>query len=217
MGKKKLTVFGGTGKSGKFFVECALERGYELKLLVRNPEKLTEEVRNASMVDVVVGDALSPENVSETIAASDAVVVLLGHTRNSPANLQEQAIALIIDEMRKYEVKRLIDLTGAGVRTEGDKPSLIDRFANLMLAVVDRARLVDGARHVEIIKQCKDLDWTVIRTGLQRSEQGNGSYKLGMVGTNDTGFAISRGNLAKAMLDVLEDREYIGKILYVSD
>jgi len=36
---KKIAIIGGTGKAGRYIASKALEKGYHVRMLVRNPEK----------------------------------------------------------------------------------------------------------------------------------------------------------------------------------
>ena len=42
----KIAVFGGTGQTGRAFVTQALDAGYSVRMLARNPEKMEIEHRN---------------------------------------------------------------------------------------------------------------------------------------------------------------------------
>ena len=37
---KKIAIIGGTGKAGRYIASKALEKGYHVRMLVRDPEKL---------------------------------------------------------------------------------------------------------------------------------------------------------------------------------
>lgn len=211
----KLAIFGATGKSGKYLLDEALKREHSLKLLVRTPDKLAPEV--LSKCEVIKGDVLTYPDVLQTVAGTDAVLVTIGHTKNSPADLQARALHNIITAMQAAGVRRLINLTGGGVPTNEDTPKLLDVITTKLLGIVDRARLQDGHAHVEVIRSSENIDWTVVRTGVQISKTASTGYKVGYVGAGKTGFSVSRNNIADFMLDILSAEEYFGKMPYVSD
>jgi putative NADH-flavin reductase len=68
----RLTVFGATGRTGIPLLEQALSRGHEVVAFVRNPEKLSEELRDHESVTVVEGDAYTGENVGSAIDVETA-------------------------------------------------------------------------------------------------------------------------------------------------
>ncbi|MFZ1652098.1 MAG: NAD(P)H-binding protein, partial [Candidatus Nanopelagicales bacterium] len=67
----KFAVIGATGKTGGPLVDLLLDRGNEVRVLVRDPAKLGD-VRNR--VRVVVGSSTDPAALSNLIAGTDAVV-----------------------------------------------------------------------------------------------------------------------------------------------
>ena len=123
---KTIVLFGATGNTGRIFLKKALDKGYQVKALVRTPSKL--DIAHPSLT-VVKGDILDQEAVNHIIAGSDAVVNLAGHVKGSPDNLQTQATEYIISAMKSHGVKRLISLTGGGVRDpKNDDPKFMDKM-----------------------------------------------------------------------------------------
>lgn len=78
MAGTNIAVLGGTGAMGSIFVNIALERGHEVTMLARNPDKV--EVKNDKLT-VVKGDASLAEDVKKIVAAdTDVLVSCLGNT-----------------------------------------------------------------------------------------------------------------------------------------
>ena len=111
--------------------------------------------------------------------------------------------------MQKYNLKRFISLTGTGARTTGDKPSLIDRILNQLVNFIDPIRISDGNKHVIAIKH-SDLNWTILRVLVLTNGELNINYKLNETGPSET--LSSRKKVAKIMVDLLTDKEYIKKM-----
>jgi len=40
--KKKIALFGASGQTGQYFLQLALAKGFEVKALVRNPQKICQ-------------------------------------------------------------------------------------------------------------------------------------------------------------------------------
>lgn len=57
----KLTVFGGTGRTGQLVVEQALAAGHEVIVLARNPEKVAIQHPALEIVQGDVQDAAAVE------------------------------------------------------------------------------------------------------------------------------------------------------------
>lgn len=56
----KVAVLGGGGRTGNYLVSQLLQEGFSVKLLLRNPEKLT--IQN-SRIEIIQGDALDLETI----------------------------------------------------------------------------------------------------------------------------------------------------------
>ncbi|HLF88268.1 MAG TPA: NAD(P)H-binding protein [Anaerolineales bacterium] len=71
----KLTIFGATGRTGRYLVEQALDAGHNVTAYVRNPAKLRYKHEN---LHVVQGEITEVGKVVEAIAGADAVISALG-------------------------------------------------------------------------------------------------------------------------------------------
>ncbi len=60
------------------------------------------------------------------------------------------------------------------------------------------------------------LDWTVVRAPMLTEKEGNGTYRVGYVGTGP-GPKASRQNVATFILDELEKNEHLRDAPMVSD
>ena len=154
----KIAVIAANGRSGQAFVEAALTSGHSIRAGVRGKSYL----KSHPSLTVVECDATNEAQLENLLSGQEAVASFIGHVKGSEPNVQTIAIQKVVDVMKASGVKRLISLTGTGVRFPGDKISLIDRFLNLSISIIDPARVKDGKNHVEVLK-ASDLDWTVIR------------------------------------------------------
>jgi uncharacterized protein YbjT (DUF2867 family) len=68
-------VVGATGSIGQHVVDVALERGYAVRALVRDPTKAR---RFSKKVQVIAGDVTRPETLAGAVEGIDAVVFTLG-------------------------------------------------------------------------------------------------------------------------------------------
>ena len=73
--KKTVLVVGATGSIGRYVVEVALEHGYSVRALVRDPAKAKPFPKE---VQVFQGDVTRPETIPPAVAGIDAVVFTLG-------------------------------------------------------------------------------------------------------------------------------------------
>ena len=169
-----------------------------MRALVRDPSKL--HVGHERLV-VIRGDVLDAAKVEETVAGTEAVLSALGQTKLSPKDVQTRGTENIVAAMEKHGVRRLVSLTGAGVRDERDEPKLVDRVITFLLRRLQPDVLEDGVRHAEFIKG-SGLEWVIVRGPRLTEGPKKGEYRVGMVGKN-SGTQISRADLAEFMLGQL--------------
>lgn len=200
----RIVIFGATGRTGQPLVEQALAAGYDVTAFVRDPAKLPIAHQR---LRVVRGDVIDAAAVEDAIKDADVVLSVLGHTKGSPDDVQTVATQHIVNAMRKHGVRRLISLTGAGVRDPLDQPKLIDRVFGVLLRVLQKNVLQDAERHAQVI-QSSDLDWVIVRGPRLSNGPRTGSYRVGYIGP-DSGTLASRADVADFMLKQISDDSYL--------
>lgn len=203
----KLAVFGGTGNVGLHLVRQALDAGHEVTVLVRTPSKMTVHHPNLTCIE---GDAMNAADVDKTVKDNDAVLVTLGHNKTTPRDMQTVATRHIIGAMHKHGIKRLITLTGGGVRHPDDQPKVVDYIFGFLLKVINGDVLRDAVNHVDLIKS-SDLEWVVVRAPMIVEGDRTRQYNVGMVGTTE-GIRITRGDVADFMLKRVNETAHLGKM-----
>lgn len=197
----KIAVIAANGRSGREFVATALNAGHTIRAGVRGAHSLNENPN----LETVICDGTNPQDVLNLIEGCDAVASFIGHGRKSPAEVQTASIKNVIDACAQLGIQRVISLTGTGVRFPDDKITLIDRFMNFSISIVDRTRVQDGINHVEVLKK-SNLDWTVIRV----LKLTNASlHKFHLTQNGPTRIFTSRKTVAHASLEVLEQNSFI--------
>jgi putative NADH-flavin reductase len=199
----KIAVFGGSGRTGRHLVEQALAAGHEVVALVRNPARLDVSHQRLTCVQ---GDILNAAQVRQTISGSDAVVSVLGPTRNEPVYEVSQGMEHILDAMAQAGVRRLIISAGAGIGYHKDTPGLFHRFISLMIKLFGRYVYADMKRVIAIVAQ-SNLDWTIVRVPMLTDDPPTGQVRVGYVGQG-TGHRLTRADMAEFMLRQLADGRY---------
>jgi uncharacterized protein YbjT (DUF2867 family) len=111
----KVFVTGGTGYMGSRLIPLLLERGHEIKALVRNGS----ERKLPSGTTPVLGDPLQIDSYTEQVRSSDTFVHLIGVPHPSPA---------------KAKQFREIDLVSAQVAVKAARTAEISHFIYLSVA-----------------------------------------------------------------------------------
>jgi len=208
----KLAIFGASGRTGIPLMRQVLDSGYDVVALVRDPAKLPQQHDRLTLVR---GDAMNPGDVEKTVQGADAVISVLGHRKDSPADMQTVVTRHILAAMQKYNVKRLVSLTGAGVDAPEDKPKLVNYLIKFALKTLSGKVLKDARQHAELIKN-SDVDWVIVRAPMLNEGPYTGKYRVGWVGVN-TSARISRADVADFLLKQVTDNTYLRRMPMISD
>lgn len=75
-------VVGATGATGRWLVRQLLEQGHEVRVVVRSPERLPDDLQKHERLRVITGNILTMpgESITELVRGCDAVASCLGHT-----------------------------------------------------------------------------------------------------------------------------------------
>jgi putative NADH-flavin reductase len=199
-----IAVIAANGRLGKAFVETALAAGHSVRAGTRGQAYFEDNPH----LTVIACDATNFYEVKALIEGQDVVVSCIGHVKNSLPNVQTLATKTIIRAMKELTIKRFVTLTGTGVREPGDHITLLDRFLNFSVSIIDAPRISDGRSHVSVLKK-SDLDWTIIRV-LKLQFENNRPFKLKENGP--TLPFVSREEAARAMLEVIEKQSFIRQL-----
>lgn len=204
----KIAVIGADGRSGKVFTHMALQAGHTIKAGVHSTSSF------APQLELIVQkcEATDIDQVTTLLQGCDVVVSLIGHSKHSSPTVHTEAIQAIIIAMQSLGQKRIISLTGTGVRMPGDKITLLDRFSELGIWIFDKKRIIDGRNHAQKLIH-SNLDWTIVRVS---KLQGN---HLGNFSLQDNGPAktpVSRQEVSQAILTILKDNTYVNRAPMIS-
>jgi putative NADH-flavin reductase len=189
-------------------VTAALEAGHNVKAGIHH----TNHLSNHPNLLTQTCDATSLEDLRKLLQGQDAVMSLIGHVHGSDATVQSTAIAQIIRAMNELQMKRIVSLTGSGVRFPGDKISLLDRILNSSITFIDPKRIQDGIHHAELL-QASSMDWTIIRV-LKLTNGAGQPFSLTEYGPTKS--FVSRKTVAKAALRILEQQIFVRQAPMIS-
>ena len=207
-----IALFGATGKTGRRVLDRALAVRHTVQALVRNPAAIAV---TSPRLTVVPGDVRDPASVAEAVRGADVVLSLFGQVKGSPPTLQTDGTRVIVDAMREAGVRRIVTLSGGGLRDEEhDRPKTADRVIRFLLKTLSGPVLADAEGHLKVL-QASGLDWTVVRGPRLTERPGVGSYRVEWVGVNAS-TQISRDDLADFILTQVDDRTFVGTMPFVS-
>jgi nucleoside-diphosphate-sugar epimerase len=210
----KICVFGSTGKTGLHILRAALESGHQVTAFARNPAKIPFTHKS---LRVVQGDALDAGSVSDAIAGSEAVISLLGVNPKAQARTFYRSMSNILGAMKSQSVDRLVLTAGAGVGDELDGFSMMGSIMGGIIKLIARSSWEDGVQTAQLIRDSSGIRWSMMRIPMLTDESAGGSaVRYGYLGKG-SGQKLSREDLAKILLDEIDQGRFIGKAPVVSN
>ena len=202
----KIALFGATGHIGHAILDEALERGYEVTAVVRDPARLT--TRNARL-SVVSGDVAKPESWLDAVRGADAVVVSISARRDGNPDAVPANAATLLDNLPRAGVKRLLWVGGAGSLETAPGVRVIDdpHFPEAW-----KPEATSQSKALDVFRASKaDVEWTYISpAALIEDGARMGKYRVGgdqlLVDANGQS-RISVPDYAVALLDRIEKRD----------
>lgn len=197
-------IIGGTGGTGRQLLSQALERGYQVTALVRDPKRVNIEHKNLSIVQ---GDVLDPASVDAAVKGQDAIVSALGHKRFFyPTRNLSKGTTNILNSMDKHDVRKFVCQTSLGI---GDSSGKMGVYYTLFtIPLILPFYFWDKTRQERAIAASK-TDWVIVRPGLLNNSSGRGKYRHGRaVGNLLSTVRVSRADVATFILDQLDEHQY---------
>lgn len=153
----KVAVLGASGTVGRRVVDQALRRGLEVTGQTRAAARLAAM---ADRIRVMQFDPLHADEMGTFVRGQDAVVFALGVDRAGATSMFSDTTSLLIAEMQRYGVRRLVAITGVGAGdTRGHGGFFYDRF---VFPLFTWHRYADKDRQEALIAATA-LDWIIVR------------------------------------------------------
>jgi putative NADH-flavin reductase len=206
IGKRKITVLGATGPTGRLIVHQALSRGDDVTALVRSHDKAAD-LKGA---ELVVGDARDEQVLRQAIKGRDAVISALG-TPASPfrdVTLLSTATKALVDAMKAEGILRLVTITGIGAGDSRGHGGF--SFDKLIFPLLLRKVYADKDRQEAIIRD-SELDWTIVRPSILNNKPGRASTRALTDLSDFHGGSISREDVAAFVLDQVDADTWLRK------
>lgn len=220
----KITVVGATGATGSEVLRQAIERGHDVRAVVRSPQHLSIDV---PWVAMDLASDPDPDMLASALAGQDAVVSALGPRSRADAGVAAPATAALIAAMTAAGVRRLVVISAAPIGTvpspgrpnpprhdPGDGP-LVRYLLNPIVKRVYRDVYADLARMEDAVR-AGGRDWTIVRPPRLLDGPRTGSYRTSTKANLRGGASIRRADLADAMLDALDLPATVGAVLRVA-
>lgn len=208
----KIAIIGGTGKSGQYLVKEALNQGYTIKVLIRNPEHFTIQ---HPLLEVIQGDVTDYATLLQLTAECDAVISALGlGIPNSIFTVFSEATTNILRAMESHSIQRYIVITGLNVDTPMDNKGSKTQWGTNYMKENFPKTTSDKQLEYQLLND-STVNWTLVRLPLieQTDERNAITHNL----QDCPGDAISATSLAVFLLQQLQDTTFIRQAPFIAN
>ena len=175
-----ILIVGATGATGRLLVEQLLNRGHNVKVIVRSAAKLPQAIRNHENLSVVQASLLdlSDAELAQHVSGCDAVASCLGHNMTlkglfgRPRKLVTDAARRLCDAVKANRPEKpvkyvLMNTAGNSNRDLNEPISFAQKGVNGLLRLllpphVDNEQAADYLR-VKIGQKDNLVEWAVVR------------------------------------------------------
>jgi putative NADH-flavin reductase len=210
----RIAIIGASRGIGAELLKAAIEEGYEVTALVRDPDALDI---STPRLKVIKGDILDPSSVAAAlakpigtiIAGQDAICVCIGiPPTRKPVDVFSRGTQNILNAIGKESNQKLILVTGIGAgESKGHGGFFYDRILNPLLLATNYA---DKDRAESIVK-ASNVEWLIVRPGFLTNGPRTGKYRAIENLSGVTAGKISRADVADFILKQLVSPTYFGK------
>jgi uncharacterized protein YbjT (DUF2867 family) len=188
----RITVLGATGGVGGEVVGQALERGWDVTAVVRDPARLKLPAH------VVVAGLHEWEKLTAAVEGRDAVISAVGSRDRGPTTVCADGARAALEA----GAKRLLVVSASGMHTEGDgffTRTLVKPLLNTFLKHGWADMLA-----MEDVVTASGVDWTVVRPPMLLDGPRTGKVASRLDGNVRT-FTIRRADVAAFLLDAVAE------------
>jgi uncharacterized protein YbjT (DUF2867 family) len=199
----KLTVFGATGGIGGHVVRQALDAGHKVTAVVRDPTRFG--VSHPALEVVTVPALTDPAVLRAVVDGSDAAISGVGPRGRKDGPVASTTTRAMLSALETSGVRRFVAVSAVPVGPVPAGESFLNR--RLLLPFISRLLrdvYADLAAMEDEIRR-SDTDWTVVRPPKLTDKPLTGKYRVVVGGNVPRGYAISRADVAHAMLAALDD------------
>lgn len=201
----RVLIVGATGETGRRLVTQALERGFWVTALVRNPSKLR---RDHPRLTIVQGNVLDATSLGAAMRGQEAVLSALGHKRYFyPTRILSEGTRNILRAMETHGVGRLVCMSSLGI---GDSAGRMGLYYTLfVIPLILPFYFWDKTRQEMTIAGSR-LDWTIVRPGALTNGNKRGCVRHGgRIGSFIWTVRVPRADVADFMIDQLASNTYL--------
>ena len=218
---QKLVVFGASGSIGSLITSEALNRGYQVVGVSRNPQSM--DVDSPNFV-AVKGDVTDPDSFRELVQGADGVVISVqGNTQGNDPEQSTHALAakVAVEVLGSMDNAPYVLQIGGATTLYNDPGIMADNLPFAAEPGSEMWGMFFGHWVALEAYRASDIAWTVLTppmliTGLRDgSSQRTGQYRTAanepVVPADGGRSTISSKDLAVAAIDEFENKAFVGR------
>ncbi|MBM7602424.1 putative NADH-flavin reductase [Metabacillus crassostreae] len=207
----KVAIIGGTGKVGRHIATRALEKGYQVRMLVRNPENSSF---NDERIEIVKGNAQNIEDIQKLLKGCHVVINTFGQPiKETP--IYSKVTGNILEVMTDVKIDRYITVSGGSLTIKGDKKSFLNRLGAKIFERLYSNLMKDKKEEWEILNRNHYIKWTLIRLPFIAEGPGKAIIKEDL--TDMPGTKIMNQDIATFIINQIENLQYVKKAPFIAN
>ncbi|MGG3451870.1 SDR family oxidoreductase [Domibacillus aminovorans] len=197
----KILILGATGRVGSQVVSYALRDGHHVTSLVRTPDNIQIMDKNLT---VIQGNVLNKDDIECVMSEIDIVISALN---TDSTNTLSESMPLIIEAMKKENIKRIITVGTAGILQSRTTPDLLryqssESKRKSTRAAKEHHRVYDILTHSE-------LEWTIVCPTYLPDGECTNMYRVEHNFLPESGTVISVADTAKFTYQQIKSTKYL--------
>lgn len=206
-----LLVLGGSGRTGIHVLRQAAQRGHHVRALIRNPEALDAP----DGVELIPGTPANIDDIRRAADGVDAVVSALNNSRASdnpwaksvsPPNFMTDATRDTLTVMSENGIRRISVASTLGA---GDSWATLNPLFKALIKTSGIRHGYNDHHGVDAVVRASDAEWVLARSVALSDAAPRGPLRAALAGTEKPGMSVSRAEVARFLLDALEDDTWL--------
>jgi putative NADH-flavin reductase len=210
--KRNIIVFGASGGVGRQVVLQALDKGFTVTAVVRDPAAFTLEHPNLT---IEKGDVMQPGSFLGAMRGQEAVISAIGSGNTKPTKLYSQGIRNIIAAMRIRAVPRISAVSAGGLYLNASMGPVRRFLVRNVLQQILREPYAD-LRIMEQELQATELQYTIVRPPRLTNKPLSGEYRSAINNHLQSPSSIARADVAHFLVNQLSNSQTFKTIVEIA-
>ena len=206
----RIAIIGGTGKVGRHIAARAIEKGYYVRMLVRNPERL---LYKNDKIEIVKGQVQNIDSIRELLSDCQVVINTFGQPPKEDP-LYSKVTNNIFNVVEYLNISRYIGVSGGSLTIKEDKKSMMNRFGTKLFEVFFSKMMQDKKLEWEFLSKNTHIQWTLIRLPFVKDSLKSKQIKENL--TDMPGTKITNQDIAAFIINQIDNTQYMHKAPFIS-